>query len=293
MHTNTQKGFTLIELLVVISIIGLLSSVVLVSLQGARDKALKARILQATGQARNALELTRTTMGYSGLQSSGDGFAFYGNLSADLKAVVDDILKQQGTDAATGYVGGAGNCASGNLNPSLTSAGVAITTNATACGSIPTDYAIYSALKPIGTGGFICQDAKGGKYTATTGGIVLNEDAGACEGTVASGNNEPGASVTTSLSFTGADGPYHSFDLTWTSSGTITGCGYWITTNPSGYVEEVEPGSYDSGLNQTSAIPINIPSALFDADGGNGSVTVSVGCNSSSGMVSDSVSWQP
>jgi len=54
---NKNKGFTLIELLVVISIIGLLSSIVLTSLNDARAKARDAQRVSDIGQIRLALQL--------------------------------------------------------------------------------------------------------------------------------------------------------------------------------------------------------------------------------------------
>lgn len=61
---NRTKGFTLIELLVVISIIGLLSSVVLASVQSAREKAMLAKTVSEMKSFQNAIELYRSQMGY-------------------------------------------------------------------------------------------------------------------------------------------------------------------------------------------------------------------------------------
>ena len=54
---TTKRGFTLIELLVVIAIIGILSSVVLASLNSARQKARDARRVADIKQLQLALEL--------------------------------------------------------------------------------------------------------------------------------------------------------------------------------------------------------------------------------------------
>lgn len=57
MFKKNSKGFTLIELLVVIAIIGILSSVVLASLNSARKKSRDARRVADIGQIKTALEL--------------------------------------------------------------------------------------------------------------------------------------------------------------------------------------------------------------------------------------------
>ena len=82
MNNKSQKGFTLIELLVVIAIIGILSSVVLASLNTARAKARDAKRLSDMHQMRIALEFYYNSFGRypdsdlagcGGWDSSGNG----------------------------------------------------------------------------------------------------------------------------------------------------------------------------------------------------------------------------
>lgn len=66
-----NRGFTLIELLVVIAIIGILASVVLASLNTARDKGTNAAIQQSVSNARSQAEIygnqTDGSVDYDGL----------------------------------------------------------------------------------------------------------------------------------------------------------------------------------------------------------------------------------
>jgi len=62
--TKNKFGFTLIELLIVVAILGLLASIVLVGMGGARARARDARRISDLRETQNALELYYSATGY-------------------------------------------------------------------------------------------------------------------------------------------------------------------------------------------------------------------------------------
>jgi prepilin-type N-terminal cleavage/methylation domain-containing protein len=114
-----NRGFTLIELLVVIAIIGILASVVLASLNSARDKGADAATKSNLNNIRAQAELVRDTQG-------------------DYDGVCDDTNVTQGVTAASGTCNddAAAWAAFASLTASSTSycvdsTGKAVTTSAT------------------------------------------------------------------------------------------------------------------------------------------------------------------
>ncbi len=100
-QVNQNKGFTLIELLVVVAIIGLLSSVVLASLNTARKKSKDAFLREQATQMRNILEQEYNDTGsYTGLQPNAwadtsaqcDSITLTGNYAAKAREICKAII---------------------------------------------------------------------------------------------------------------------------------------------------------------------------------------------------------
>lgn len=109
MKPSRVRAFTLIELLVVISIIGVLSSVVLMSLTNARKKGNEAAIIQSLMQFRNLYELAYSDKGnYSDLQPvsvpTPSGSCIYYSGSSGFKCSANTLLKCQNIFGDTGDI---------------------------------------------------------------------------------------------------------------------------------------------------------------------------------------------
>lgn len=144
MKKFTKKGgFTLIELLVVIAIIGILASIVLVSLNGARKKGGDARVIGDVQQIRTTLETDFNGSSYPDLAANNflagsTGSTTIGTLEND--AVANGGWIQVTTNSATPFIG----------------------------------YAVYGALPSQGNVKFFCISSGGATSQATSAPVNNN-----------------------------------------------------------------------------------------------------------------------
>ncbi len=150
-----MKGFTLIELLVVIAIIGILSSVVLASLNTARNKGADTAVKSNLAGARAQAELYYDANGnsYDGVC---DNDAGVGGVKTIYTAVLSAVQATGGSTVGTG--------------PSTATAG-------TCNDGAGTAWAAEAYLKNGTAGGYYCVDSTGAAATSSASTLASAETA--------------------------------------------------------------------------------------------------------------------
>ncbi len=144
---NSEKGFTLIELLVVIAIIGILSSIVLVSLNTARQKGNDAAVQSNINTIR-----TQAALDYSSNNNS------YGTLSLTTVNVSTSPVTQSGAPGtAVAIFGSTGDS---RVALALNQAGKSAADKSVTYGS-STDGQSYVVAAKLSTGKYWCVDSAG------------------------------------------------------------------------------------------------------------------------------------
>lgn len=173
-----QKGFTLIELLVVIAIIGLLSTIAIVAMGGARAKARDAKRISDIKQMSTLLDIE---------EAAAPGSFLCGCITADAKAT---------TCTGTSDTAACTILSAGDIGPSFTSLKDPQTSGTTlactsAAGTAPCDYSISVASGAAGqpkTANYeICFATESassygaaGSYKIVNGGTVTGPGAAGC-----------------------------------------------------------------------------------------------------------------